>query len=132
MHAFPPVQIAGSKTEHHGLCRCDVGGDGNIIAVADPGDRKNVCLIGTVHDRVIEEYYEIQIIAFDHIDKLLFSANASGKKFVDLQVGCFFYVPAGHFGRVQFMPGQNILVGKAEIFNQALFTVVGDEADVHE
>ena len=115
----------------HGLGCGNVGRDGDVKPVADLGNGEDVGFVRAVHDRVVEEDDQIQIAPLDHIDKLLFSAYAAGKKLVNLQIGHILDMTSGHFRSVELMFGQDVFVGQTKIFDQAFFAVVGDEADIH-
>ena len=131
-HILAPVQVPCSQAQYHGLCSSDVGRDGNVVTVADPRDREDVGFIGAVHERVVKEDDQVKVAALDHVDKLLFPSDTSGQEFMDFQVGYFLDPPAGHFSRIELMPGQDIFVSKTEILDQAFFAVVCDKAYVHK
>jgi len=127
-----PVEIASRKPQNQGFRRRDIRRDRDIILIAASGDRVNIGVIRAGRDRIIKEDHHVHAVPYDHIHELLVSADRAGQELVYFEIRHFFDSSPGTACRVQMMPGEDVFIGKAKIFDQCFLVIMRNKSDVHQ
>ena len=125
-----PVEVAAGKTHDEHFGGGDVGGEGDVVLVAELGDiGQAVVVLGTVRVAEIEDH--IDLVVGDARADLLGAAVDARHEQVDRKAARFADHLTGHAGGAERVTGQNAGVSRAELDHQFLFVVVCHESDVH-
>ena len=66
-----PIQIAALQAVNQHLCGGDVGGDGDVVHIAQAQHVHIVCLVGLLVERIAEEQQHVNFVAGDARGNLL-------------------------------------------------------------
>lgn len=105
-----PVEVTVFQTVDQDFGGGDVGGNRNVVDIADAQQVHLIGLIGLGADGVAEEEQHVHLFTGDARYDLLGAAMAAGEKFCDLQSGVLLDQTAGGAGRQQTVLFQNMAV----------------------
>ena len=111
--------------------RGHIGGDGNVVYVAQAEQVRVVRLIRLGVERITEKQEEVDLIIGNACRDLLISSLGAAEEFLDFKACRICDEFTGSSGCAECMSGKGSAIGNAELNHQFFFGIVRDECYIH-